>query len=102
MPALPSVEMILDRVSREPPKDPSEASSRFTVGTDTPDSLLRSSWDHANRARAALTWRIDTFSIDFDPSSSDTISISLAEGYRHVSAQHAASLNNHQHLQCDS
>lgn len=86
MPARLRVETILDRVSSEPPKGPSDASSRFTVGSDTPDCLLRSSWDHAKRARAALTWRIDTFSIDFGPSSSDTISISLAEGYRHVSA----------------
>src|SRR6266699_2295033 len=47
-----------------PPKAPSAASNRLIVGMDTPDVAASFSWDHPSSARAALTWRIDTFGVD--------------------------------------
>jgi hypothetical protein len=51
-------------VSARPPMSPSAASSRLTVGADTPDRVANSSWDQPSSALAALICRIDTFSID--------------------------------------
>ena len=64
-PALSIAILILAPVSVRPRSGPSCASSRFIVGTETPASDANCSCDHASSARAALTWRIDTFSIDF-------------------------------------
>lgn len=34
------------------------------VGSDTPEASAKSACDQPSKARAAFTWRIDTFSID--------------------------------------
>ena len=65
MPAISSAVLSLRAVFSLPPKNPSAASRRLTVGTETPAIAAKSSWDQRSRARAALIWRIDTFRIDF-------------------------------------
>ena len=65
MPAFSSAVLSLRAVFSLPPKNPSAASRRLTVGTETPAIAAKSSWDQRSRARAALIWRIDTFRIDF-------------------------------------
>jgi hypothetical protein len=58
---------IRSEVPPRPPKGPSIASRRLMVGIDTSAAFAKSSCDQPNSARAALTWRIDTFSIQILP-----------------------------------
>ena len=63
-PAVCKASRILSPVSLRPPSWPSPASNRLIVGIDTLAAPASSSCDQPNRARAAFTCRIDTFSID--------------------------------------
>jgi hypothetical protein len=78
---------IRSAVSPRPPRVPSKASRRLIVGIDTSAALARSSWDQSSSARAALSWRIDTFSIDFSPMPIDTFSIDILPNRRSVGWQ---------------
>jgi hypothetical protein len=53
IPARSSAPRSLMPVSSRPPNNPSAASSRLTVGTETPANAARSSWDQPSSARAA-------------------------------------------------
>jgi hypothetical protein len=64
MPAICNAFIILSPVALLPPSGPSLASNRFIVGRDISAAAPKSSCDQSKSARAALTWRIDTFSID--------------------------------------
>lgn len=59
-------------VALRPPSSPSPASSRFTVGSDTPERDARSACDQPRSARAAFICRIDTISIDLPQIVTDT------------------------------
>jgi hypothetical protein len=78
---------IRSAVSPRPPRGPSKASRRLIVGIDTSAALARSFWDQPSSARAALTWRIDTFSIDFSPMPTDTFSIDFLPNRRSIGWQ---------------
>jgi hypothetical protein len=78
---------IRSAVSPRPPRGPSKASSRLMVGIDTSAAFARSSCDQPSSARAALTWRIDTFSIDFWFMLFDTFSIDILPNRRRVGSQ---------------
>jgi hypothetical protein len=65
MPAACNAIRILFAVSLLPPRGPSVASNLLMVGMETWAATANSPCDQAKSARAALTCRIDTFSIDF-------------------------------------
>ena len=67
-------------VPLRPPRGPSLASSLLIVGSETSAVSANCSCDQATSARAALTCRIDTFSIDFGAISIDTFSIKMRFG----------------------
>ena len=79
--------IIRSEVSPRPPKRPSTASRRLMVGIDTSAAFAKSSCDQPSSARAALTWRIDTFSIDFSFMLIDTFSIEHRPNRREVGSQ---------------
>lgn len=71
MPLACSASRILAAVSLLPPKGPSTDSRRAMVGSETPDAFARSACDHASKARAALTWRVESEPDTFDSFSID-------------------------------
>jgi hypothetical protein len=79
MPAFSSAFAIFSPVSIRPPNGPSCASKRFIVGTETPECEANCSCDQPKSALAALTWRIDTFSIDFGAIKEDTFRIARVD-----------------------
>jgi hypothetical protein len=74
-PARSNAVRIFVPVPLRPPRGPSLASSLLMVGSETSAVSANCSCDQAKRARAALTCRIDTFSIDFGVISIDTFGI---------------------------
>jgi hypothetical protein len=78
---------IRSAVSPRPPRGPSKASRRLMVGIDTSAAFAKSSCDQSSSARAALTWRIDTFSIDFLSILVDTFSIEFLTNQTWVESQ---------------
>lgn len=71
MPPRRKASRILAAVSLLPPKGPSTDSRRAMVGPETPEAFARSAWDQASKARAALTWRVESGSDTFDSFSID-------------------------------
>lgn len=74
-PARSSAARIFLAVSSRPPSGPSCASNRFIVGMEMSAAVASRSCDQASSDRAALSCRIDTFSIDFSVAIYDTFSI---------------------------
>ena len=82
IPATTNALIIFFPVSGRPPSNPSSASRRAIVGSDTAECSARSPCDHPNNARAAFTClmvtekcRFDRFSIDIHNNRIDIFSI---------------------------
>ena len=80
IPAACSAFSIFSAVSLRPPSRPSFNSKRLIVGTETSAARARLSCDQPRSARAALIWRIETFSIDLFIMAMDTFGISSLVG----------------------